>query len=393
MRRFWLNILILLALLAGSFLTVQAQTLPEFSDVQAFYDYGDKLVFQANVQKTENIEQVYVVLEPEAEQIRVEKVSYDDQGKISFTYDLKAHTLRPFARITYWFRAKTYEEKYYDSEKLQFDYIDNREVWQSIDDGAIQVSWLQGDLDFGQDALNSAGAAAKSVQKIFPGQNVAGLRIYIYDSAARVQEALNYNSSELMVGQANPDLSIILISISPGDDQRLEMDRQIPHELMHFIIYQMAEDNYGRVPLWLNEGLASMAETFVNPDYQRALAKAAKDQTLMPLASLCGYFPQDASGAFLGYAESSSFVRFLQAKYGNKSLYDLVNAYKNGYSCEDGVQAVSGNSLDQLDYRWRQEILGVDVGLLAVQNLAPYLLVLVVLLVLPFFIFVGRSLR
>ncbi|MDO8971083.1 MAG: peptidase MA family metallohydrolase [Saprospiraceae bacterium] len=374
-------------------MSVQATSLPEFTDIQAFYDYGDKLVFQANAHSTNDIAQIYIVLQPASEQIRVEKVIFDEQGKISFTYDLKVHSLRPFARITYWFRAKTNDEKYYDSEKLQFDYIDNREVWQSIDDGAIQVNWLQGDLDFGQDALNSASAAAKSTQNLFPGQNVVGLRIYIYDSAVRVQEALYYNSSELIVGQANPDLGIVLISISPGDEQRLEMDRQIPHELMHFIIYQMVGDNYANVPLWLNEGLASLAETFTNPDYQRALKKAAKENNLMPMAGLCVVFPQDASGAFLGYAQSASFLRFLQAKYGNKSLFDLVNAYKNGYSCEDGVQAASGSSLNQLDYRWRQETLGLDVGLLAVQNLAPYLLVLAVLLVLPFLVFVGRSVR
>jgi hypothetical protein len=154
----------------------------------------------------------------------------------------------------------------------------------------------------------------------------------------------------------------------------------------------MVSDSYGKVPVWLNEGLASLVETFANPDYQRALKKAVKENNLMPISGLCIAFPQDASGAFLGYAQSASFVRFFQAKYGNKSLFDLVSAYKNGFSCEDGVQAVSGSSLEQLDYRWRQETLGVDVGLLAVKNLAPYLLVLVVLLVIPFFV-VRRSSR
>ena len=42
-----------------------------------------------------------------------------------------------------------------------------------------------------------------------------------------------------------------------------------------------------------------------------------------------------------------------------------------------------GSPLSQMDQQWRQEALGENVGVLAFQNLLPYLVVLVVILTFP----------
>jgi hypothetical protein len=378
-RIFWL-ILFALSSLGGVRYPAQAQTRTEFSDVKAYYTYGEQVVFQAKLQPVDQVKEVYLFIQPVGESTRVEKVDFNSQGEIVFPYDLRQHLLRPFARTDYWFRVLLNTGDPYTSEKFSFDYIDNRQAWQSLDDRVIQVNWIDGDLLFGQSALNAAQAAVRAMTRLLPGQSAVGVRIFIYGSATRLQETLNNGAASWMVGQASPDLRVILISVTPGIDQQLELERQIPHELMHVLLYGVVKENYNRVPIWLNEGIASLAETYPNPDYQRALKKAAKDNTLAPISALCSAFPRDASGAFLAYAESASFVQFLQNKFGNKLLLDLVNSYNNGYSCEDGVQAVAGASLGQLDYSWRQETLGINAGALAFQRLAPYLFLAVILL-------------
>lgn len=381
-RIFWL-VLLALSCLGGVSYPARAQTRIEFSDVKAYYTYGEQVVFQAKLQLVEQVKEVYLFIQPLGESTRVEKIDFNPQGEIVFPYDLHQHVLRPFARTDYWFKVLLNAGEPYTSEKFSFDYIDNRQAWQSLDDRVIQVNWIDGDLVFGQSALNAAQAGVRAVGRLLPGQSALGVRIFIYGSATRLQETLNNGAASWMVGHASPDLRVILISVMPGIDQQLELERQIPHELMHVLLYGLVKENYNRVPTWLNEGIASLAETYPNADYQRALKKAAKDNTLAPISALCAAFPRDASGAFLAYAESASFVQFLQNKFGNKLLLDLVSSYNNGYSCEDGVQAVTGASLGQLDYSWRQETLGINAGALALQRLAPYLALAVLLLGVP----------
>jgi hypothetical protein len=381
-----IGILALLVALGTVSRVVGAEAGVQFSDLDVIYTYGEQVTFQAKYFPVDLVKKVFLFFQPAGEDTRLVEMDLKSQGEVVYSYDLKAHYLRPFSRTEFWFQAELADGEKVESEKQAFDYIDNRQTWQSMDNGTIQVNWLKGDLFYGQDALNAAAAGARKVSSIFPGQNLAGLRIYLYGSASAMQEALNNNAASWAVGQTSPDLGIIIVSIMPGVDQQLEMDRQIPHEIMHYLLYQLVKDNYANIPMWLNEGLASISETYANPDYQQVLSKAVKDNSLLPLNSLCGSFPQDASNAFLAYAQSDSFVHFLQDKFGNNGLLALVQAYQNGYSCEDGIVTATGSSLSQLDYRWRQESLGVDTGLLAMQNMLPFILVAGILVLVPLFV-------
>ena len=375
-------IILLLTSLGAVDYVAQAETDFHFNDLDVIYTYADQVTFQAKYQPVDLVKKVFLFFQPSGEDIRLVQLESSPQGEVIYSYDLTTHYLRPFSRTQFWFQAELVNGEKVESPKQEFDYIDNRETWQSMDNGSIQVNWRQGDLFYGQDALNSAAAGAKAALSIFPGQNLSGLRIYLYDSASAMQQALD-NTASWSVGQASPDLKIIVVSIMPGVDQQLEMDRQIPHEIMHILLYQLVQDNYNNVPVWLSEGLSSISETYANPDYERALGRAVSDNSLLPMSTLCGNFPQDASNAFLAYAQSDSFVHFLQNKYGNSGLLNLIQTYQNGYSCEEGVVAATGNSLNQLDYRWRQESLGIDTALLAVQNMLPFLLIVGVLVLVP----------
>ena len=102
------------------------------------------------------------------------------------------------------------------------------------------------------------------------------------------------------------------------------MERQIPHEIMHILEYQITGTSYNQIPVWLLEGLASSAELYPNPDYQQVLEKAVDEDSLLPMSVLCQDFPRDLSGALLAYAQSNSFVRFLNQNFGTRDTLSLV---------------------------------------------------------------------
>ena len=161
------------------------------------------------------------------------------------------------------------------------------------------------------------------------------------------------------------------------------MERQIPHELMHILLYEKLGPAYVNLPSWLNEGLASVAELYPNPDSLILLASRQEKDTLLPITSLCNAFPRDAADAYLAYAEAASFTRFIQLQYGSILLDQIVRQYADGLDCERGIEIALGKTLSQVEREWQREALGDDPWITALKDLAPWLVLLVAVLFVP----------
>jgi hypothetical protein len=247
----------------------------------------------------------------------------------------------------------------------------------------LRLYWYAGDVSFGQAALNAAQSGYQAIQNLIPVTSGDPIDIYVYASSSDVQDTLNLGGSAWVGGHANPDLGVVLVSIAPGESQSMEMQRQIPHELAHVLLYRLTGSAYANLPTWLTEGLASQVEGYPNADYTQVLTASTRNKTLLPITDLCGPFPVDASSAILAYAESDSFVSYIHKTYGTTDLHALIQAYTNGLSCDQGVDHALGLPLSQLDLQWRQSDLGEKVAGLAFQNLLPYLVFLVLMLLIP----------
>jgi hypothetical protein len=198
-----------------------------------------------------------------------------------------------------------------------------------------------------------------------------------------LQKALEIGGLPWAGGHASPDLRLSLVSIPPGPEQGLEMDRKIPHELAHILTYDLTRERYERLPVWLREGIASRAELSTNPDYPRAVSIASGNQSLIPFSELCGSFPLDGGRAFLAYAQSEAFTRFIIEKYGQSGLIMLIQAYGDGLDCEQGPVRAFGRPLSLLEAEWRTDVLGQSPVSAALRNLFPYLVILAAILIVP----------
>jgi hypothetical protein len=174
-----------------------------------------------------------------------------------------------------------------------------------------------------------------------------------------------------------------MLAAAPSDTQSIDLQRLIPPELTHVMLYRSLGTGFNRLPTWLEEGIASMEELYPNPDYTRALEAASKNDSLLPLEDLCVSFPADSGRAYLAFAESQSFVRFLRDTYGNTGIVALTKAYADGLNCDLGATRAVGAPLNQLDARWRESVLGQNIAGVAVRNLLPYLIILGLTLIVP----------
>ncbi len=356
---------------------------PVIENPSVSFQFGEQAVFEAEIRPAEGLDSVFLFIQPEGSAARSERVPVV-KGTARMEYDLREHPLRPFVRITYWFEGQSADGIRVESARKVFDYVDNRFTWQSRSQGVFEALWIEGDVDYGQTILDVAAAGEEALRARIPGVSLpAPVRIFVYTEASELQNALRLSQQSWVAGHASADLGVILISSPSGPQQRLELERQIPHELAHILEYARLGDAYNRTPVWLLEGIASVAETYPNAEYARVLEDAARSGKLLPLRGLCSAFPREASRAFLAYAQSESFTRYLYQKYGVTRVNGLLEAYRDGVGCEEGFLSTMGVTLQQAEARWQEESLGVNAGRVALRNLSPYLLVLAFILVPP----------
>jgi len=378
------NLLLLSALFFGFAEQVKAQESIEVTDVRVGHDFGEEIRFSARVEAPSPIKEVLLIFrDVNEENTRIIPLVPDDEGRVSYTYDASKNLLRPFAKISLWYQVTLENDESKTSKKYSIIYADNRFDWEMREDEMLRVYWNSGDETFGLAALDVARSGLKEIQTLFPTPLDEPIDIYIYASSVDLQNALFMGGETWIGGHASPALGIVFVAIAPGEQEQIFMQKKIPHELAHILLYRHIGENYNRLPTWLNEGLASIAEQYANPDHELALKRAVENKALIPIDELCVPFPREHSQASLAYAESESFTRYLQNNYGTSGLDDLITAYADGLSCEKGVEDALGRSLTYLDANWQESVLGANPFGVAWRALSPYVLLLALLLATP----------
>jgi hypothetical protein len=364
--------------------TPQAQGGIEVENATVAVDFGKTITFTAKIKSSLAIKQVSLLFRGVTEDVtRVETVQVAEDGSVSFTYDASLNVFPPFGSIVFWFQATLADDKTYTSAPITFPYNDNRFPWRDITRTNVTVHWYAGDDAFGSAALDAAGKGMLAMNEFIPISLTEPVNIYIYSNISDLQNTLMLGGQEWVGGHASPELGVVLVAIAPGASQTIEMETAIPHELAHVMLYRSLGRKYFNQPAWLLEGIASTMELYPNPDYAHALEIASDKGSLLAFDELCVSFPTDAGNAYLAYAQSESFVTYIRETYGTSGLGRLTNSYGDGFPCDLGATNALGTPLSQLDSRWRESVLGQNTAGVAVRNLSPFILLMILVLVVP----------
>lgn len=346
------------------------------------YDFAQRIRFEVQVDASLNLQnpRVWFQVEgqPFTEQITMQSLG---DGRLIAEYT-RLEMIPPFAYLVFWIEAEQGSRSLL-SPRYRFRYLDNRFSWQMRQEGAIRLFWYEGDTRFAQTLLDAALRGVQGIESQLGLSLDAPLEIYVYPSGAELQNALPYGGFGWESGHASPKLGVALVAITPGPNQSLVAERLIPHEMLHILLYRRLGKGYDSLPLWLREGLAKMVELSPDADAERVVRQAIAKGTSIPFRDLCQTFPSEAGAAYLSYAQSLLFVRYLLETYGKSALNELLRTYADGIGCEQGVVKVYGKSLSTLEYEWRVTLGGGILWQGVFRNLASYLLLLLILLGYP----------
>ena len=129
------------------------------------------------------------------------------------------------------------------------------------------------------------------------------------------------------------------------------------HEMSH--VYILTATNR-RVPRWFTEGLAVHEETQVSPEWGDRVSPdilaAIREKKLLPVAKLDrGFiFPEYPAQVVVSYFEAGSICDYIQSKWGEGKLLDMVHSYAQRKTTLEVIQADLGVSPDEFDKQYLQ---------------------------------------
>jgi hypothetical protein len=114
------------------------------------------------------------------------------------------------------------------------------------------------------------------------------------------------------------------------------LDRVLPHEMCHLVVKEYFGD--AACPLFLNEGLAMMAEHVGDPRRAVLAGAALAGEKGIPLADLFVAHRADLAAPRIFYAEAFSFTGYLHARLTARQFRDVLEHIKDGCAVADAIQ-------------------------------------------------------
>ena len=327
---------------------------PFFSS-SAEYEFGQGMQFYLMAEDLPQITAVTLfITAPEFPTAFSDEAAFEQDKALIVIHEVDLTQLRlaPFTTVTYWWVLTTDAGELLTVPEQQLVYEDDQFKWQSQTADSITVHWTGDDPALGQLALDIITESLPRLQELLPPVEIDTLRVYLYPTSADLRSALRLTGRDWVGAHAHPELGVILVTAVNPRTAAADLGQSLPHELIHHLLYRAIGPQYDALPLWLNEGLASLAEESPNPAYAVVLQTAVAEQSTRPFDQLCATFPASEGEAVLAYAQSDALVRYIQANYGNDALQNMVLAVKDGADCDTAVSRTLGLSLNDLNSEW-----------------------------------------
>ena len=329
-------------------------------------EFQEGIRFEATVRAAAGIEEIAVRFRIGQREVGAyeylvpEESNAGDSVKASVLYrtNTAARYIAPGTIITYSFVITDADGNHLDTPEYEYIYHDDRYEWDEISNGIVTVSY-HGPVSFrAQEILDATVQTLEFMGPLLGAGIDEPIRITMYNNWPEMREALPPASAvsrrELITeGQAHSPEGVLLVL---GGAPRAS--GVASHEVTHILVHRAGEGSLGRVPSWLNEGLAEFGNIQPGESYDRALYYAIQRDNLLPITSMDGQ-PGTPEDVIIFYGQARSIVRYMVDAYGADKMRELMATIKTGKNYRNAIPEVYGITPLELENEWR-DALGVQ---------------------------------
>lgn len=217
--------------------------------------------------------------------------------------------------------------------------------------GPVAVVHAEGDAGYARAVAALAATAHERIRRdlTLEHQVEAAVLLLTANSPASTREEWARRLPAWMAGAAFPARQLIIVRVAPGQTPN-GLEPLLAHELTHVILkadYREHDD----WPLWFQEGLAMRESRTEGLREFVTLSAAALFDRMLPLESLSVSFPAAEAEARLAYAQSASFLAFLDANYGRGRFTVLMRELR-GRSFENAFRLAYRTGVGAAETQW-----------------------------------------
>ena len=266
-----------------------------------------------------------------------------------------ARYIPPGTIITYNFEVEDANGARFDTEPEQFIYEDVRFEWSEVLGGPVSVAYHGPVKTRAETVLQAILDTIATLSPVLGAGLEEPIRVTMYNNVKEMLEALPPGSTtirrELITeGQAFTDVGTLLV-LGGGRLSR----GTASHEVTHILTHRAGDSIFGRVPSWLDEGLAEYGNVEPGFSYDIALDFALNTNSLLPITSM-PTLPGDPEDVIIFYGQSRSIVRYMVLRWGPDAMKELLASLKARVNIDEALTAIYGGDRVQLENDWRAAI-------------------------------------
>jgi hypothetical protein len=239
-------------------------------------------------------------------------------------------------------------------------YEDDRFQWESITESGLTVHFYFGDEASQRNVMRVAQETIDRFSRLLNATIGFPIQIWVYRTAADMAPAVASRRGQ------GPNTSVqTLGEVAASDTALVSRDTDflniVRHELAHIVTGAATRGHLVDIPVWVNEGLSTYAQSEMLPSEAQALQIAVQRNRVLPITSLGASARGAADVVSLFYAQSGSIVRFMVERYGDEKFGQFV-AELARETTDVALNKVYGFDQLGLENEWRKALNLPEVG-------------------------------
>ena len=376
-RFFYIIIVIAVVLFASNVNRLDANSVgvPEVVFHDVISEFPNGIRFKINVESDSVVDEIALRFRVGQQKSGVYEY-FDIEQSRSFSAELFWNTysaskyIPPGTVISYNFEITTLDGIIHTSETYDFVYQDVRFDWDEISNGMVTVAYHGPVKSRAVGILEAIIKTMEFMEMVLGEGQSAPIRVNMYNNTKEMLVALPPGSAtikrELITeGQAFTKVGTLLV-LGGG---RLATGTA-SHEVTHMLVHRAGDSVFGRVPSWLDEGLAEFGNVSPTVSYDIALDFGVHADKLLPITSMPS-LPGDPEDVIMFYGQARSIVEYMVMQHGPGKMRELLSSLKSGMKIDDAIMSVYQMDRILMENRWRSYIGAPKYEPVSIESVLP----------------------